>query len=172
MHSYCLLIQHSDTLEDDNYLRLGTALRGRGHGVACAFMDSLRLMDGSLLADGFAMADGGLCAGQRLPPCSAIRLAEVDVVWVLGLGDRASFLDKVQLLRLLEGSAVVINSPDALMHLKSKYSLTAMGDFLRHPETHASSNAAELINILTERGGDWIAKPPAGSLGNDVFLIN
>lgn len=171
MGSYCLLVQATDAIMDDNYLRIGRALCALGHRVSCAAIDSLRLIDGGLLADGFAM-DEGLRAGQGFPRCSPVKLLAADVVWVLGLGERGSFLDKVQLLRLAESHALVINSPDALMHLKSKYSLTAMERFLRHPETHASCNAGELLAIMKEKGGDWVAKPPAGSLGRDVFRIS
>ena len=71
-----------------------------------------------------------------------------ELVWILGLGDRGNFLDKYQLLYSLPESCKIINSLDAIMHLKSKYYLASQGDQFPSPETYASNSAEELINIV------------------------
>ena len=97
---------------------------------------------------------------------------EHDLVWTLSLGDRSSFLDKYQLLYALSKQTTVINSPSAIMHLKSKYYLATRPDQFPQPETHASSSANALSQLIRHKGGKWIVKPPAGSLGRDVFLVS
>ena len=169
---FCLLTQASPRIEDDNYLRIGKALARRGHGVQLAPIDSLRLKASALQASGFDLDhDEGLAPGDPLPATQEIMLDALDVVWVLGLGERSSFLDKIQLLYTLR-HAQVINSLDALMHFKSKYFLTSISDLVQHPITFASTDPAELMAVLQAQGGRWIAKPPAGSLGRDVFLVS
>ncbi len=166
---FCLLIQTTERVTDDNFLRLGRALAAMGHDVNCVFIDSLRLAAGDLMGHGFLMSDA-VAVDDPFPATSPIRLDAHDIVWVLGLGERASFLDKIQLLFTLR-STRIINSLDALMHLKSKYFLTGLKDVIQHPETHAATNPQELLDIIKREGGQWIAKPPAGSLGRDVFLL-
>ena len=95
-----------------------------------------------------------------------------DLVWVLSLGERSTFLDKMQLLYTLPNKTRLINSLDALMHLKSKYFLSSRPDIYPSPETHASPSASALEAIIKDKGGQWIIKPPAGSLGRDVFRVN
>lgn len=170
---FCLLIQTTDRIVDGNYLRIGKALARRGHGVRCAFIDSLRLIDSALYATGFELR-AGLEPGERFPGGAKVTVGENDVVWVLSLGERATFLDKIQLLYTLRTcrGVSVINSLEALMHLKSKYFLTGMGEPVRHPETHASTSPPALMEIMRAKGGQWIAKPPAGSLGREVFLLD
>lgn len=164
----CLLIQDSPVIEDGNYLRIGIALIRRGHTVNCCLIDSLTLSRSKITGQGFALTDG-LKAGDELPSLQQIVLEEHDLVWVLTIGERWTFLDKVQLLYTLPREVEITNSLDALMHLKSKYFLTSREVF-RCPETHASRSADELAGIIRSSGGRWIVKPPAGSLGRDVFL--
>jgi glutathione synthase len=66
----------------------------------------------------------------------------------------------------------VINSVDALMHFKSKYFLASHSSTFRYPKTFASNDPEELFKVISEYGVErWIAKPPAGSLGRDIFLL-
>ena len=174
---FCLLTQASTHIEDGNYLRIGNSLARQGHEVLLAPIDSLRLKASQVQARGFAL-NRQLAPGEPVPVAgwSQINLEQLDAVWVLGLGERSSFLDKIQLLYTLR-HARVINSVEALMHFKSKYFLTSLGGQmkqwgLRHPVTYASSSPAELMAVLEAKGGKWIAKPPAGSLGRDVFLVS
>jgi len=168
MARICLLIQDSATIEDGNYLRIGIALIRRGHEVNCCLIDSLTLTRSEIIAKGFPL-HSNLEEGDALPQCKPVALADHELVWVLTIGERWSFLDKVQLLYSLPQSVSVTNSIDAIMHLKSKYFLTSR-EIFRCPETHASHSVDDLLSIIKASGGRWIVKPPAGSLGRDVFL--
>lgn len=165
-----LLIADSETIEESNYLRLGNALLLSGYQVSCCFMDSVHMSQSQICAMGFAV-DTPLEPFQPFPTLQTMDLAASDVVWTLTLGMRHSFLDKVQLLKCLEGKTTLINSVDALIHLKSKYFLASHSDVFRYPETFSSTDPSYLANLIRARGGQWIAKPPAGSLGRDIFLL-
>lgn len=108
-----------------------------------------------LTADGVAAHDAG---GHAVP------LAPFDLVWILGFGPRAGFLDRMQILNTLD-RARFVNAVDALMYLHGKFDLADLG-----PETHASADVDTLMAVV-EQGGRWVAKPTAGSFGRDVFLL-
>lgn len=98
--------------------------------------------------------------------------ADTDLLWVLGLGSRASFLDKVQLLALAEQKIPVINSPGALAFWHGKYLSTQLGlGQLKIPETLAASRPDWLWSEICRQGGVWVAKPPGGSHGHEVHKI-
>ncbi len=168
MARVCLLIQDTPLIEDGNYLRIGIALIRAGHDVNCCLIDNLALTGSKVTAKGFQLTPE-LSVGDPIPGCEPMPLAGHDLVWVLTIGERWTFLDKIQLLYTLSADVKVTNSLDALMHLKSKYFLTSR-EIFRCPETHASRSVEELVGIIRSSGGRWIVKPPAGSLGRDVFL--
>lgn len=99
--------------------------------------------------------------------------SETDLIWVLSLGARASFLDKVQLLMLANRSTAVINSPQALAFWHAKH-LPSQIDIahLKIPETLASKDKNWLWAQMLERDGDWVIKPSAGSGGEGVRKIS
>ncbi|MCY3821588.1 MAG: hypothetical protein OXH52_19915 [Gammaproteobacteria bacterium] len=135
---------------NDNRERLPAAFEAAGWRVAVLFHETL-----ALTADGVAARD----AGGRAAP-----LAPFDLVWILGLGARETFLDRMQLLKTLD-QARFVNTADALVYLHGKFDLAEFG-----PETHASADVDTLMEIVA-RGGRWVAKPTAGSFGRDVFLV-
>ena len=165
-----LLIAVSDRIEESNYLRLGNELLKRGFHVTCCFMDSIGMQGSQVVAQGFTL-NQPMVVDQVFPSSGTIQLARADIVWTLTLCMRHSFLDKVQLLKCLEGSCRLINSIDALIHLKSKYFLANYPEVFKYPSTYSSTNPQELREIIRSEGGRWIAKPPAGSLGRDIFLL-
>ncbi|MDG1233832.1 MAG: hypothetical protein P8P91_16360, partial [Pseudomonadales bacterium] len=170
MTRIALLIQNTPELEDVNYLRFARELDKSGHSVDILFVDSLRLLAGQITADAFSWRSH-LLPGSSFPETDE-RKVDHDVIWILGLGDRENFLDKYQLLYSLPERCMIINSLDAIMHLKSKYYLASQGDQFPSPETYASTSAEELISIVQANEGKWIVKPPAGSLGRDVYLTH
>ena len=98
-----------------------------------------------------------------------LRLKEAELLWVLGLGIRNSFLDRMQLLRSLDQSNFV-NGVDAFVYLHAKHALLQTSLTRYHPYSIASDDP----NLLSEhlaKGGDWILKPAAGSFGRSVFLL-
>jgi glutathione synthase len=170
MHHVILLIADTDAIEDTNYLRLGNEMLARGFRLDCCFMDSLAMLDSELVADGFALTEP-LKVEAAFPARKQLHLGLADVVWTLTLGMRHSFLDKIQLLNCLPPDCRLINSLEALMHFKSKYFLASHPEIFQYPKTYASTSPADLFNIIERAGGRWIAKPPAGSLGRDIFLL-
>ena len=183
MGKVCLLIQDSPVIENGNYLHIGQSLLGQAHQVTCCPVDTLRLHASRVVASGFELTPD-IRAGDALPTTSTLALETLDLIWIFGLGERSSFLDKVQLLHALQekpdgrsssrlsGKVRIINSLNAIMHLKSKYLLAGNVGQWRSPMTWASPDADELLRIINQEGGEWIVKPPAGSLGRDVFLVN
>ncbi|MFT7242830.1 MAG: glutathione synthase [Candidatus Azotimanducaceae bacterium] len=165
-----LLIADTDLIEDTNYLRLGNELLQRDVAVDCCFMDSLAMHNSEIVADGFPLVEV-LKADQPFPPRARIHLSQADIVWTLTLGMRHSFLDKIQLLKCLDGQCKMINSLDALMHFKSKYFLASHRHIFQYPDSYGSTSSVDLLTVMKQAGGRWIAKPPAGSLGRDIFLL-
>ena len=169
MTHVAFLVADTAVVEDGNCLRLANALLARSDVPFICHMDTLALRDSEIVVDGYKVTTL-LLDGEPGNEPEPLRLRDFDVTWVLSLGMRASFLDKYQLLFSLSRESRVINSVDAIMHLKSKYFLASQSDLLHYPETHAGTNPAALIDIMA-RGGQWIVKPPAGSLGRGVFKL-
>lgn len=89
-----------------------------------------------------------------------------DLVWVLSLGSRQRFLPTIQLLQLLAQRTRVVNTPEALMFLHSKLSLSGWRGQLRYPETYFPADAAFAAQ------GEWIVKPLAESFGHGVRKLS
>ncbi len=168
----CFLINRQMLLaKAENRFYLANAALALGHAPAFAFTDSLACHNGETVAE-LAMVTEPLVVDQSLEGLGFAQspMAAFDVVWVLGLGRRETFLDKIQLLKLLAQRIRVINSPDALFFLHSKISQDGLSGAIRYPETHISASFADLWRIY-QTGGDWIVKPAGESLGRDVFKL-
>ena len=163
------LIQTATLIEDDNYLRLAHSAASSGHIVHIAPIDSLRLEHGQITAHCWSFSSD-ITAGISTPVGSQIPL-DHDFVWILSLGERSSFLDKIQLLYAIPKASHIVNSLDVLMHFNSKYLHATRPDLFQYPESFAAPDAKYLASVIREKGGRWIVKPPAGSLGRDVFLL-
>ena len=141
---------------NDNHERLPRAFAAGGWEVACVEHESLALSSNRLAA---RHVDG-----------KPLQLAGFDRYWMLGFGARATFLDRMQLLHSLDQTRFV-NTTDALVYQHGKASLLLACPDVPQPITHMSNDAEALFQI-TRRGGDWIAKPPAGSFGRGVFRLS
>ena len=97
-------------------------------------------------------------------------VAQFDWIWMLGFGERHTFLDRMQLLHHADASKFV-NSPHAFLHFQNKAAL-AMTSLGTHAPPALVSDRIELLFNRIHTGGDWIAKPTAGSFGRDVFELN
>ena len=169
MNRIAFLIPATDTLEDSNFVRFGDELTNRGAEVCFCLIDSLSLTRSRVTAEGWTDMP---VAGELLPAArERYYLSDFDTIWVFSLGLRSSFLDKYQLLYTLGPAIRFVNSLDAIMHLKSKYFITSLPETIKHPETYASTDPALLLAIVESSNKTWVAKPPAGSLGRDVFLL-
>ncbi len=136
---------------NDNRERLTRAFGDAGWEVANLTHESLALGEGGVTAAG---PDDGRPEA----------LATFGLIWLLGFGRRDTFLDRMHVLRLVERERFV-NTVDALVLLHGKVGLA---DF--QPETHASGDHSTLMRHVAE-GGDWVAKPMAGSFGRDVHRV-
>ncbi len=165
-----LLIGATERVTDGNYLRLHNALLARGHEVHLGHTAGLGLSSNRVTAPTWQPVTP-LLEGEPFEAFAHRDIEDFDLVWVLALGLRQNFLDTVQLLYNLETRTRVINSTQALMYLKSKYFLADHPEVFHYPETHAGTDADELFAIMSREGGRWIVKPPAGSLGRDVYLL-
>jgi len=169
MTAITLLTAATDQIEDGNYVRFANGLLNRGFEVQYGPMDSLRLL-GTEVGAQVSPVKSHLKVGSIQGPFQTRTLTDQDIVWVLALGMRTSFLDKMQLLYSLPRRIRVINSLDTLMHLKSKYFMASAAE-IQYPESWASNDPEELFDVMQRRGGSWIVKPPAGSFGRDVYRL-
>lgn len=150
MPSICFLTSTRGAPRNDNHVRLPLAWENAGWHVTRADHDDVRLD-----ARGICVAD--------------VPLKNFDLIWPIGLGSRASFLDRMQLLSSIDEQRFV-TSPRALLMDHAKYSI-ALGDLAaHHPQTFASRDPRWLKEKVLG-GGDWIAKPSASSFGRDVFRV-
>ncbi len=170
MSKIAFLVNELPTIDDGNSLRLANATLASGHEPYLCRADSLSLHHGAVTLMGYQVVTP-LLAFEPMAAMAPFQATDFDVIWVLSLGMRESFLDKFQLLHSVNAQVRIVNSLNAIMHLKSKYFLASLPDLITYPESHAASDPNVLREII-ETGGDWIAKPPAGSLGRDVFRLN
>ena len=140
---------------DDTATLAGAALKALGWQVEQGCIDTL-----ALGRDGVSVRT----AEGRFRP------ADADLVWVLGFGRAATFLDKMQLLGGLD--VPFVNRVEALLLLHAKYPSGLDADEFPQPETHAANTAEALIAIADAGGGKWVLKPPAGSFGRNVKVAD
>lgn len=145
MPSILFLTADAARTHNDNHERLPSAFRAGGWTVCVRAHESVALEDGSIVA-----GDAALKAFDR--------------IWVLGLGRAETFLDRMQLLRRVPQERFVTRV-DAFVYQHAKY---AWSEFM--PETHAGNDPDRLAAIAA-RGGEWVAKPTAGSFGRDVMRL-
>lgn len=172
MRRVCFLINEVESLKPANCLLLANALVARGDKVYLSFLDSLALHVDRIVSRVFRV-EQPLEPGFSLLNCvfEFANLADFDYVWVLGLGNRISFLDKIQLLWSLQSHTRIINSVETLLFLHSKYYTCLLPHVFPAPETYASSDLEFLWEVYKKSGDTWIVKPPARSLGRDVFIL-
>lgn len=145
MASVLFLLGDVGIAQNDNHVRLPAAFASQGHEVTSVDHSDVCLHGGELLI------------GER-------GADQYDLVWLLGFGPRASFLDRMQLLRRVDQSRFV-NPIDAYVYLHSKLHFT---EYM--PETHAAGSAEMLVQQL-DNTSRWVVKPSAASFGRDVTLI-
>jgi glutathione synthase len=153
MPSICLLSTANANAANDNPERLAAAFADAGWHVVRRDQGAVRSRSGLL----------------TLGPDDH-HLDEFDLIWLLGLGDRHSFFDRMQLLANIPSERMV-NTSNALLELHAKHALplTELADL--HPDTYASCDPAWLRSIV-DMGGDWILKPSAGSFGQQVYRVD
>jgi glutathione synthase len=151
MPTICFLTSTRGVAHNDNHARLPRAFDAAGWTVTRADHDDVRL------------DVRGVCVG-------AAPLGEFDLIWPIGLGTRATFLDRMQLLSTLDERRFV-TSPRALLMQHAKYAL-ALGDLAAHHPHTVASRDPRWLKAVVVAGGEWIAKPPAASFGRDVYRVH
>lgn len=149
-----------DAQANDNHRRLPAAFALAGWEVAQLDRESLAVEAGCLTA-----IDENVCPrdGERTA------MAGFDLYLVLGFGSAATFLDRMQMLASLPQERFV-NTAQALVFQHGKISLALACPDVPQPAS-LLSNDPEALAVRVAAGGDWIAKPPAGSFGRDVFRL-
>ena len=149
-----------DTQANDNHRRLPAAFAAAGWEVAQVDRESLAVEAGCLTA-----IDESVCPrdGERTA------LTGFDLYLMLGFGSAATFLDRMQMLACLPQQRFV-NTPQALVFQHGKISLALACPDVPQPTSYLS-NDPQALAVRVAAGGDWIAKPPAGSFGRDVFRL-
>ena len=114
--SLLFLVHNPKYISDGNCLRLVNAALQQNLDTVIADIDSLCLHKHQIGAKGFAISSP-INTGPRNDLSKLYFLADFKTVWILSLGRRDNFLDKIQLLRLAEKTTKLVNSVDALMFL-------------------------------------------------------
>src|ERR1044072_8165157 len=110
----CFLIHHSTPLASAiNALYLANAALKLKHHVSLAFIDSLAYYHGDVRAEvAYINAPLGKNAAFNHMEFTHSPLSAFDTVWILSLGRRQTFLDNIQLLKLLAARVRIVNSPE------------------------------------------------------------
>ena len=141
---------------NDNELRLPRAFAEAGWTVRRFARETIRAANRQLFATTLAGDEADL--------------ADHDLYFPLGFGTQATFLDRMQLLRALDQRRFV-NTVDAFVYQHGKISLLLCCPEVPQPESYLDNDPEALAGIV-RRGGDWVAKPAAGSFGRDVFRVH
>ena len=169
----CFLVRgNAEFNVPENLVLLSQAALNAGYKVKLALIDGLAMQDAIISAPQTRLTEP-LAPEQPYAGFTFKReaLNGLDYVWLLSMGARETFLDKMQILEVLNASAPVINSPHALMHVRSKYHLLGLPHLIKHPHTHVSNDAALLRRLAGQSDTPWVLKAAAESFGNQVFLL-
>ena len=156
MRKVTFFISFEGRASNDNRERLPRAFSKAGWDVVSVDHESLALANRRLT--------GMTGAGERTD------LDDSSLYFILGFGASHTFLDRMQMLAALEKTRFV-NEPESLILDHGKVSLYLNQPEVEQPESYLANDPCFLAGLV-ESGGDWIAKPPAGSFGRDVYLLH
>jgi len=100
----------------------------------------------------------------------SLNVQHVDLIWLLGFGERESCIDRFQILSALDNT-VFVTPPLTMLRLHAKFTL-CQGP-LQHLflPSWVSGDIAWLRDKILS-GGDWVVKPTASSYGQQVFKVS
>lgn len=143
-----LFLSSGPSQHNDNYVRIPDAFSAGGWRVTVKSHESLSYLNGYICAE-----------------ASDAHLVDYDLIWPIGFGNVATFLDRVGLLQLIPQTKLV-TSMNAWLTAHGK---SAFLD--RAPPSAVASCAQTLLEFMDCEGGDWVLKPNAGSFGRDVHFV-
>ncbi len=161
MPRICFLARREEARQPRDNLRLLIAAAvDLGWRAEIGHSDSLRLDLGQVLF----LTEGG----------KVLRSADdFDILWILGLGAKDTFYDRMQLLKIVAYDRLIVNSPYALALWHGKLLPSSLCvPPLRCAETLAANEPSWLWRRIQHLGGEWVLKPPAGSHGEGVVRIH
>ena len=132
---------------NDNYQRIPKAFEVAGWEVVIKTHSSLTIANLAVKAGEYSVED-------------------FDLIWPIGFGQRASFLDRLQILSACTPSKLITSLDSWLMcHGKAKWlKFCALSIVASEPDI--------LIEFMEQHGGKWVLKPNAGSYARDIFFIH
>lgn len=134
------------TASNDNHVRLPKAFADCGWQVSIGDPHRLLMSSGALSVDGH-------------------RLDQADLIWPLGFGPRAGFVDRAHLLSQLPQQLLITPIAELILsHGKGQWAELCA-------PTHISNDADQLQQLAHQEAGDWVLKPLAGSYGRGVQYI-
>ena len=171
-----LIVNTVTELKYQNFLILSNALLKAGHCPILILANSLSLIENKIFASCFEI-NTPLDIGESV--CEELfekhEISNFDYIWVLAFGRRQNFLDIIEFLWILEryGKGKFVNSVESLMYFNNKYILNFLPSFVKTPKSYASNDAEYLYEIVCEnkKQSTWILKPPAESMGRNVFIL-
>ena len=170
-----LIVNTATELKYQNFLMLSNALLKVGFHPVLILADSLSLLENKILASCHKISvplDVGASIDEE--SFEKHEINDFDYIWVLAFGRRKNFLDIIEFLWMLEkyGRGEFINTVESLMYFNNKYILNFLPNFIKTPKTYASNDAEYLYEIVcTNNQESWILKPPAESMGRNVFIL-
>jgi len=143
------LLSNGVSPHNDNHNRITSALDSDGWQISTFAHSKVSLRDGLVYA------------GEQ-------PLANFDLVWMLGLGEREDFMDRCQILANLPAGKM-LNGARAMLALHSKHFQ------LPHAPLSCSANSTkDLLNYAEQHPeiSRWVVKPAAGSYGRGVVMAD
>ncbi|NKC15470.1 MAG: hypothetical protein GKR94_25725 [Gammaproteobacteria bacterium] len=169
MASVCFVVDTLTSFEIKNYMILGNAAFRLGYDTYMLLSDTLSLSKNIVSGRCYKMTSE-ITTGEGLEAGQVRELNSMEFCWVLSFGRRENFLDVIQMHWIASKSTTYINSPQSLMFLNNKYVVPLLCE--TYPATYASSDFEFLWEAYTAASiSKWVVKPPAGSLGRDVFIL-
>jgi glutathione synthase len=169
-----LMISNIENLQNKNLLIFSNAMLKVGHQPILILADSLSLAKNKILALCFKLKTN-LNIGDSIDIklFTQNKINNLDYIWVLNFGYRQNFLDIIEFLWMLEkyNKVKFVNSVESLLYFSNKYILNFLPNFIKIPKSYASNNAEYLHNIVSNDKKLWVLKPPAESMGKNIFIL-
>jgi glutathione synthase len=169
-----LIVNNLHVKKYKNNFLLVNALYRKGFSVYYLLSNSIALKNNDVTCVGTYIEKEVILGDDFHDNSKVINLNDLDCLWLLGTGNRTSYLDRIEILWVLIRTSNIrlINSLDAITFMNNKYCLSGLNKRFHYPESYYSSSFQELWEIYSSRKNEnWIVKPPAGMLGRNVFLL-